>query len=225
MTFPVPKGLKPPRKQDGKLTENEYDLILTTCLRFEDRSDPVKIAFIESFIRCKNISQASSECGIATSLGYSWRHRKDIANVIQKLIDRSTVKHGFDSSEILERAKEAVDFDPIDLQNSDGTWKNNLHDIRPEARRWITKIKAKNIYQSSKDINGITRKIIIGEVIEYEWDKKAKYIELVGREKEMFKSTTKIEHGPTKEMAQILLDSNRRAIEHKGNIIDVTPKD
>lgn len=222
MGIPLPQ--KP--KEDGKLTLNESSFILDACLKRKHRTDPTIIQFIDSFIRCKNIPQASAECGIKRSLGYSYRHRKDISNAIQKLIDKSTIKHGFDSSEILERAKEIVDFDPIDIQNPDGSYKSNLHDIPAEARRSIKKLKVKNIYNTEKDINGMVNPIIIGEVIEYEFYDKLKGIELVGKEKEMFKTTTKVQHDVTTNMATVLLESAKRAdraIEQQKPTIDVTP--
>ena len=151
------------------------------------------------------------ECKIDRSIGYSYRHRKDIANAIRKLIDKSAVKHGFDSSEILQRVKEVVDFDPAELMNADGTFKSNLHDIEPEARRCLKKLKVKNLWGKTEDANGIETKLIIGEVIEYEFYDKLKASELVGKEKEMFKTTTRVEHDVTKNMASVLLESAKRA--------------
>ena len=197
--------------RDGKLTENESSFIMSATLRAKHRKDPAVISFIDSFIRCKSIAQASSECGIHRSVGYSFRHRKDIATCIQKLIDKSAVKHGFDSSEILQRVKEVVDFDPVDLMNADGTFKSNLHGIPPEARRCLKKLKVKNLFNQVEDLNGMKTKIIIGEVIEYEFYDKLKASELVGKEKEMFKTTTRVEHDVTKNMASVLLESAKRA--------------
>jgi len=226
MNFPLPE--QEPTETSGELTENEYGFIMDTCLKPKHRSDPSVIAFIDSFIRCKNIAQASEECGIHKSLGYKYRHRKDIALSIQKLIDKSAVKHGFDASEILERAKEIVDFDPIALQNPDGSFKSNLHDIDPEARRNLKKLKVKNLYRQDKDMNGMKTKIVVGEIIEYEFYDKIKTIDLVGKEKEMFKTTTRVEHAVTKDMAAILLESSRRADkfiedQRSDNIIEVIP--
>lgn len=202
---------KPPGVESGELTLNESTFILDTTLHPKNRNSPVVLAFIDSFIRCKNIAQASSECAIKKSVGYAIRHRKDVSNCIQKLIDKSTIKHGFDASEIIERVKEVVDFDPIDMMNPDGSFKSNMHDIAPEARRNIKKLKVKNLYRLSEDINGIKTKIIEGEVIEYEFYDKLKASELVGKEKELFKNVTKVEHAITKDMAEILLESSRRA--------------
>jgi len=225
MTFPIPVDAP---NGDGELTENEYTYILDTTLRPIHRKDPKVISFIEAFVRCKSILQASVEAGVHRKIGYSWRHRKDIAYAIQKITDKSAVKYGFDASEIFERVKEVVEFDPILLQNQDGTFKSNLHDIAPEARRSLKKLKVKNLYDQVEDINGIKKQIIIGEVIEYEFYDKLKAAELTGREKEMFKNTTKVEHGVTKDMAEILLESAKRAnarqIEDK-NIIDVTSRE
>lgn len=225
--FPLPPTLA--HEKSGELTDNEYGYILDTTLKSKHRKDASVISFIESFVRCKSISQASAEAGVHHKKGFSWRHRQDIANAIQKLIDKSVVKYGFDSSEIFERVKEVVDFDPIMVQNPDGTFKSNMHDIEPEARRNIKKLKVKNLWaQTEPDINGMKQKIIIGEVIEYEFYDKLKGAELIGKEKEMFKNTTKVEHTLTKDMQSILLESAKRAdersmLENK-NTIDITPE-
>lgn len=202
-----------PVEKSGELTENEYEFILSSCLKPVHRQNSKVVEFIEAFVRCKSIPQASAECGIHSSLGYKYRHRADIAQAIEKITARSTIKYGFDASEVMERAKEMVDFDPIALQNPDGSFKSNLHDIAPEARRSIKKMKVKNIYQKTKDMNGMDVQIIVGEVIDYEFYSKEKMIDLVGKEKEMFKTTTKVEHTVTKDMAAVLLASKQRAEE------------
>lgn len=219
MGFPRPPGVvtHPTTSEEsynnavkGELTEDESLHILSTTLNYKHRSDPTVIAFINSFIRCKSISQASAECGIKPSVGYNIRHSKDVVEAIQRLIQKSAMKYGFDASEIMERAKEIVDFDPIQLQNSDGSFKSNLHDIPAEARRNLKKMKVKNIYSDTEDMNGMKTKLIIGELIEYEFYDKLRAIDLVGTEKEMFKSTTKVEHSVSKDMADILLASVKR---------------
>lgn len=211
--MPLPgedKKVTPTLVDSGELTENEYDFILSSTLSKKHRVDSVTLQFIDNFIRCKNIAQASAECGIAASLGYRIRHYADVSTAIQKLIEKSSIKYGFDASEIMERTKEIVDFDPIMLQNADGTFKTNLHDIAPEARRNLKKLKVKNLFNQDEDINGIKSKIIIGEVIEYEFYDKMKAIDLAGKEKDMFKTTTKVEHTVSKDMARILLESVKR---------------
>ena len=206
------------RNDDAKLDPDEYGFILSSCLKPKHRDDPKVIEFIDAFVRCKNIAQASADVGIHKSLGYKWRHRKDIAHCIQKLTDRSLVKYGFDASEIVERVKEIVDFDPIELQRADGTFKKNLFEVSPEARRCLKKLKVKNLWETRKDINGIEEKIMVGEIIDYEFAspvEKLKASELIGTEKEIFKKTTKVEHGVTKDMASILLESAKRADEKR----------
>lgn len=213
-------------ERSGLLTDDEWSVILTTELKPKHRKDPQIISFIESFIRCKNISQASAEAGLIYSKGYGIRHKPDIAACIQKIIDKSAMKYGFDASETMERAKEMVDFDPVVLYNVDGTFKNNLHDIPAEARRVIKKMKVKNMWGESEDRNGVKTKIIVGEVIEYEFYDKLKAIELTGREKDLFKNTTKVEHTVSNEMASFLLEARERgakaslAFSGSGKIVD-----
>lgn len=209
--MPRPPGIPaPPTTTKGELSDNEMGFILDSTLKPKRRSDPVVLAFIDSYIKCKHIGEASAMAGIKASEGYKIRHYLDVSNAIQKLIDKSALKYGCDASEIFERAKEMVDFDPIEMQNPDGTFKDNLYDIEPAARRNIKKLKVQNLYQQSEDMNGIKKKIIIGKVIEYEFYDKLKAIDLTGREKEMFKNTTRVEHTVTKDMASILLAAQQR---------------
>lgn len=210
MTMSLPGTEEITTKQSGELSEDEYTYILNDCLPAKYREEPTILTFIDNFIRCKNIAQASDESGIAHSLGYRYRHYKSVAHCIQKLIDRSAIKYGFDASEIMERTKEIVDFDPIAVMNPDGTYKSNLYDVPAAARRSIKKMKCRNLFQQVEDINGIKSKIIIGEVIEYEFYDKMKAIDLAGKEKEMFKNTTKVEHTLSKDMSSILLESAKR---------------
>lgn len=223
MSIPTPFPIAP-IKENGELTENESEFILDTTLKEKHRTDSKVLSFIDYFIRCKNISQSSAECGVHASVGYKWRHQKDISLAIQKLIDRSSIKFGFDASEIVERTKEMVDFDPIQMQNADGTFKSNMHDIAPEARRNLKKLRVKNMWGESEDINGVKTRIIIGEIIEYEFYDKLKAIDLIGKEKDLFKQTTKVEHTISADMASILLESVKRgeraSLDFK-NIIEV----
>lgn len=225
--IPPPPKSYPTTTTLGNLDPDESSFILDTTLKSKHREEPDILKFIESFVRCKNISQASAESGIHKSVGYKYRHTKDIALAIQKLTDRSYIKYGFDASEIIERTKEMVDFDPIQLQNSDGTFKSNLHDIEPAARRNLKKLKVRNLWGESEDLNGVKNKIIIGEVIEYEFYDKLKAIDLVGREKDLFKQTTTVEHTISNDMAAILLESvkrgesaSKRVIEIEGRVVD-----
>lgn len=220
MTMPVPPGFPVPRtdqekredllESNGALTEFEGSFILDSTLRKKHRNDATILAFIDEFIRTKSIADAADAVGIKKSEGYRIRHLSDVSNAITKLIDKSAIKHGFDASEMMERAKEIAEFDPIALQNPDGTWKNNLYDIEPSARRNLKKLKVKNIWSESTDMNGIKKPIIIGEVIEYEFYDKTKMIDLAGKEKGLFKTTVKHEHDVTDNMAEVLLASAKR---------------
>ena len=223
MNMPIPTPVKVTDDKDGMLTENEQDFILNACLKPKSRTDATVLAFIEAFVRCKNIAEASQAAGIRNDLGYKIRHRTDVANCIQKIIDKSAIKYGFDASEVIERTKEIVDFDPIMMQNPDGTFKSNLHDIEPAARRSLKKLKVKNLWGETEDINGMKKSIIIGEVIEYEFYDKLKAIELTGKEKELFKTTTRVEHTVTKDMASVLLAAVKRGQVESAKVVYSKP--
>ena len=208
--FPSP-FLPKPIEKSAELERDEASYILDTALKPKQRKNPQVIIFIESFIMCRSISQAGDEAGVNPKAAYLWRHNKNIANAIQKLTDLSSIKYGFDQTEIFERVKEVVTFDPIDLQRPDGTFKTNMHEIPPESRRVLKEMVVKNLYNQVEDLNGMDKQIITGQLITYKFYDKLKAAELTGREKEMFKTTNKVEHSVTGDMAQILLASVSRA--------------
>ena len=220
----IPRPLGVPEKRhderSGALTQNEAHIILSSTLLPEHRSDPIVIQFITSYIRCRSISQAASESNIDTRSGYNLRNRPDIHLAIQKLTEKSLMKYGYDASEIVERVKEISNFDPIEMERPDGSFKKSMHEISPEARRVIKKMKVKNTYE--KDPNGMP--YYTGEIIEYEFYDKTWAHDKLGQEKDVFKQTTKVEHDVSKKMADVLLASARKgedtAIEITGRVVN-----
>jgi hypothetical protein len=226
LTYIPPPHIEPalPKIEDiethnGKLTENEVSIILKTSLLPEHHRDPIVIRFIQSYMTCRDTSQASKECGIATGSGKALRNRPDIHEAITRLTEKSVMKYGFDASEVIEKVKEISAIDPIEFVRPDGTYKTDMNEIAPESRRAIKKFKAKNLY--GEDNNGM--KTVIGELIEVEFWDKMKAVELLGREKDLFKQTTTVQHDVTTNMANLLLESSQRAEHHAREVIDVTP--
>lgn len=203
-----------------KLTETEVEMILRTSLLPHHREDANVLKFIASYIRCRDAKQAAKEAGLHPVSGANLRNRVDIHLAITRLTEKAVMKYGFDASEMVERAKEIATLDPIEFENPDGSFKTNMKDISPESRRAIKKFKAKNLYEN--DPNGM--RVLVGQIIEVEMYDKLKGIELLGREKDIFKETRKVEHDVTGRMADLLLESKKRADEYNSNEIDITPK-
>lgn len=203
-----------------KLTETEVEMILRTSLLPHHREDANILKFIASYIRCRDAKQAAKEAGLHPVGGANLRNRVDIHLAITRLTEKAVMKYGFDASEMVERAKEIATFDPIELENEDGSFKTNMKDISPESRRAIKKFKAKNLYEN--DPNGM--KVLVGQIIEVEMYDKLRGIELLGREKDIFKETKKVEHDVTGRMADLLLESKKRADDYNSDTIDITPK-
>jgi hypothetical protein len=193
------------------LSDNEQSMIISNTLTPTNASNHNIVKFIQSFVRCKSIQQASEEAGINPRVGYDYRHRRDVALCIQKIFDKAVIRYGFDAAELVERVREVTDFDPIMMQNPDGTFKSSLHEMEPAARRNIKSMKVKNLYNQVQDMNGMKQKIIIGQLIDYEFYDKLKAAEILGPEKELFKKSVKVEHTVTKDMASILLGSKKLA--------------
>jgi hypothetical protein len=207
---PLPPGAPEP---SGKLEDEEVSYILMTTLRPEHREDPNVLRFISAFLKSRDARQAAREIGLHPNSGVALRNKPDIWGAIIKLTDRSVSKYGFDASEVVQKFKEVMDFDPIDTLNPDGTIKH-LHELPAEARRCIKKFRAKNIYED--DPNGLPR--LVGVMVEYEFYDKMKAGELLGREKDLFIEKKKIEHDVTSNMADILLESTRRADERQSQL-------
>jgi hypothetical protein len=204
MMPPPPSSNAPPKTT---LTENEMTFILRTTLLPEHQHDPNVLAFIMSYLRCRSTAQAAKEIGLEPRSGYNLKNRPDIHLAIVKLTEKSLLKYGYDATEIVERVKEIAALDPIELERPDGSYKNKMSEIAPETRRAIKKFKVKNIF--GEDPNGM--KTVVGEIIEVEFWDKMKSIELLGREKEIFKDTTVVQHDVTSNMASLLLESRERA--------------
>lgn len=203
----------------GKLTDDETSFILKSSLLPHNYQDPNVLRFIASYMRCRSASQAAKEAGLDGRAGHHLRTRPDVHHAITRLTEKSVMKYGFDATEVVERVKEISQLDPLEFENPDGSYKK-MSQIAPEARRAIKRMKCRNIFE--KDPNGM--RVIVGEIIEIElWDK-MKAHELLGREKDIFKETRKVEHDVTSNMKSFLLESRERAEKAIEGIIDVTPK-
>ena len=199
--------LPPELISDNSLSLVEASTILDDTLISKRRNDVRVLAFIDSYLNCRNVSEAARAAGVERHIAETWRRSPDVFKAIQKLTDLSVMKHGFDSSDIIQKVKDISEVDPIDLQNADGTYKKRMDEIPPALRRSLKKLEIKNIY--STDPNGM--KFFVGEIIKYEFYDKMKAIELLGREVELFKTTTKVEHDITSNMSAVLLESAGRA--------------
>ena len=194
---------------NGRLDDDEVNYILTVTLKPWHRDDPNVLRFISNYLRCRDARQAATEAGLDPRSGPNLRNRPDIYDAITKLSARSVSKYGFDASEVMERVKEMAALDPIEFERSDGSYKNKLSEIAPEARRAIKRFKVKNIFET--DPNGM--KIITGEIIEVELYDKLAAAKLMGTEKDLFVEKKRVEHDIGRNMGTLLLESARRAEE------------
>lgn len=218
--MPAPPGFKPsplpqpdvapasdaPLNNAANLNDDEVNLILRMTLRPEHREDPNILRFIQTYMITRSVADASVAAGITKHSGETLKRRADIHECIAQLTQKAVLKYGYDAEEMVQRAKEIADLDPLDFENPDGTFKK-LRDIPGGARRAIKSFKAKNYYE--EDQNGI--KVLKGELISVEFYEKSKSIEMLGKEKDIFKDKKVIEHGITQNMSDFLLESRKRA--------------
>lgn len=213
MTMPLPPGTPP-----ITLSVDETTLILRQTLRPVHADDPNVLMFIERYLSCRDPRQAAVEAGLTPHSGVNLRARPDIFEAIRQLTEKAVMKYGYDATEVVEKVKEIAFIDPAEFERPDGSYVESLRELRPEVRRAVKKFKCKNIYD--KDPNGMN--VVTGKLIEVELHDKMKAVELLGREKEIFKETKKIEHDVTKNMADVLLASRERGEQAALTMRDVT---
>ncbi len=195
------------KEPDPRMKDEDITLLFKTYLRHDQLDKPELLHFILSYCTHRNVSQAGKESGLNNPT--YWRQRPEVHACIEAITARAVIKYGYDSHEVVERAKEIATLDPIEFQNPDGTFKTHLSEIRPEARRAIKKFEAKNIF--GQDANGMP--VVTGVLLKVElWDK-LKGIELLASEKNIFKKTTVVQHDMTNNMKDVLLESGNRAEE------------
>lgn len=201
------------------LTPTETQKILNTTLTPEHRTDPNVLNFISKYLICRDAKQAAVESGLNPKDGLHLKRNADVHLAIVQLTDIAVQKYNYDAHEVVEKMKEILFVDPLEFERPDGSYKS-LREMSPEARRAIKKIKAKETWD--KDINGMPIKS--GQIIEIElWDK-MKSADLLGREKDIFKETKKVQHDITKNMADTLLESKKRAEDRAAGMAkDVSP--
>lgn len=233
MGFPKPpaRGSVPPiepivpKKGETSLTVDNIGTILSSTLLPQHREDPTVIKFINAYLTTRDLGDAAMVAGIDKRSARTLRDRQDIHKAIVAVTDAALLKYGLDPNEIVEKVKAVAFFDPIDLVNDDGTFKTNLHEMSPDARRAIKSLKIKTLYKT--DMNGM--KIKSGHVAEVTFWDKMKALEYLGREKSLFKETVKQEFDVTDNMKEVLLDSRNRSEERlarlraRGDEIDVSP--
>ena len=235
MGFPKPpRGSVPPVEApvpvegETSLTVDNIGTILNATLLPQHREDPTVLKFINAYLTTRDLGDAAMAAGIDKRSARTLRDRKDIHKAIVAVTDAALLKYGLDPNEIVEKVKAVAFFDPIDLVNKDGTFKTNLHDMSPDARRAIKSIKIKTLYKN--DMNGM--KVKAGHVSELTFWDKMKALEFLGREKSLFKETVKQEFDVTDNMKEVLLGSQNRSEERLARLrsrdepkelIDVSP--
>lgn len=225
---PTPKYETYSTPQGTPLVQHLNDIemlhVFDTTLRPEHRTSPTVLAFIREYIQTRDLEVSANEVGITKKDATMLRNRKDIYECISKLTELSVLKYGIDPGEIVKKVKDISEFDPASVIDKEtGAAITNVHNIPLESRRAIKKMKIKNLF--GEDENGIPT--VIGEMVEFEFWDKLKASEMIGREVGTFKESVTVEHGVTRDMKSILLESRERAErlarEARERVIDVTP--
>ena len=200
--FPPPPGFEEAKE---KVTDEEMDMLFKSYLRADQYEDKRVIKFILCYLETRNASEAARQSGAPAST----RKKPEVHACIGAIDNKAMMKYGYDAHELIERLKSIATFDPINLENPDGSYKTHFSQMDFQTRMAIKKFKVKNIF--GEDSNGM--KIVIGQIIEVEPYDVVQTSELLGTEKNVLKRTTKVEHDVTTNMKELLLGSQKRAEE------------
>lgn len=182
MAIPLPPGVRPPTEDDKKLTDNEALFIINSCLPHAMQNDPTVLRFIDSYVSCRNVSQAARHAGVNLHQGRKWKNNTFVNDAITKLTMKSIDKYGFNAEEVVERIRELTDSNVFDWFNDDGTIKHPK-EMPPEAQRTVKSFKVKETW--GQDPNGV--KYQNGRIVDIEFYDKIKASELIGPEKGVFR--------------------------------------
>jgi hypothetical protein len=214
MSIPLPPGHKA-----TTIPTSDISIILSTTLWPQHREDPNILRFINAYLVSRDLRQVAAETGLSYRDCQSLKRRPDIYEAINKITDLALNKYGYDAHDVVQKVIEVANVDIAEFENADGTYKEKLSELSPETRRAVRKFKVKNCYDT--DPNGM--RVVSGRIIEVElWDK-MKAVELLGREKNIFKENKKIEHSISDNMASVLLESRKRAEDRLLEMRDVAP--
>jgi hypothetical protein len=192
----------------------EFKEVLKEHLKPIHYTDPKIAEFISNYLKTRSVNAAEKASDLHKGDGKYLFNQPDIYKCIEMMTERDVVKFGYEAAEVVERTKELAFFDPIDLVNPDGTFKENLHDVPAHARQAIKSIEAKNYFEN--DENGIPQ--YKGKIIKYQFHDKIKPQEMLGREKDLYKKKDVVEHDISKNARQFLLGSGHRAAEAKAQL-------
>lgn len=188
--------------------------ILQTMLDPIHSMDPKLIQFLNAYINTSHIQESCKIAGLRTEQGRRILNKKDVQVALLKVSELHGKRAAFTSEELLERASEVAQFDPIEIFNEDGTIKP-IKEISGAARRAIKEIVVREVIE--KDINGIESVTGYIKTIKF-WDK-IKGLELLGSYDGTFKKKVEHTHELGNNFAEALLSSEKRAIGR-----DVTPE-
>lgn len=197
----------------------EVEEIIRLHLTRNRAQDSRIVMFIDQYLLCRDPAQAGAMVGFNKRESKKLLRYNDVYAAIRAVTLQYPEKYNYNADDVVERAKEIADVDPLEFQNSDGSFKENLADVAPEVRRAVKKFSAVNMYED--DPNGMRR--IVGKFIKVEFWSKEKAIELLGREKDLFVEKKRVEHDIGRNMSQTLLESKKLAEGGSAEYRDVTP--
>lgn len=198
-----------------------YDQVISSTLKPEHATDPNILRFISNYAVCKDVKQAAKEAGLSAIDGRRLISYPDIYDCVSKIANMNARKYGYDAEEVVQKVKEVLEFDPVDLFNpATGGYYEDLNDIPPETRRVIKKLNVMNVYE--KDPNGVITGIS-GKILKFEFWDKLKAAEMLGSEKDVFTKKVEVKHDVGVNMRETLLGRIKDAEERRALVAkDVT---
>ena len=191
---------------------DEIDEIQRRTLKPHHARDPNILQFINLYLVNRDAAQSAKQLGLTALDGRRRIARKDIAECVRQITALAVNKYEYTAEEVIERVKELAYVDPAEMERPDGKgYVTSLRELPLEVRRCIRKLRVRQEYL--RDSNGMLTGEVLAHIIDYDFHDKAKPLELLGSEKEMFKKRKVVEHEIGKNMRDTLLESRDKAAE------------
>lgn len=146
--------------------------------------------FVHEYLRTLNATEAAKLAGYSPKTAYSQGQRLlksvEVADAIQKHMDKRAEAVGISSERVLQEIANAAFLDPIQLFNDDGTLKD-LRDMPEGARRSIAGIDVEEIFEGRGE-----ERHLVGYLKKIRLVSKEGTLTLAGKHLKLF--TDRVEH-------------------------------
>ena len=196
--------------------------ILERNLEMHDLGNPKLIAFIQAYPMTGSIREAAIAAGIpekdASARGHQMRRRRGVRACLAEIQALMNEKHFLDPHRLVTEIEQISEFDPIELFNSDGSYKR-LEEMSSEVRSCIKDIQTAP-YREKNEEGEVITKYRITHLTFYD---KFTAVKMLGQETGRFVPKAKIEVSVSE--AEVFSKTMSESLDMASKIIDVNKEE